>query len=313
MLVAAGITAAGAITSAAIANSGSGTIAERLQNLGIDIDNVNLPETEKAKLRKFTPEEYDIPPELKMAIAKRDPSFRNKVRDTLNEMRANADQAIDSKADASRRMAIMEADQAAGARTNQIRDEMASRGRSASGMEFGLMGQEAQQAANRRMMGGLASASQAGQERMQSLKDYRESLANEENRTIGLDRELAADENAANIFNDQRVRSYRDKNKDLRNSAAMSNIQQEQFNSDYNNRLNQQKFDNRLKKIGMTGDIANRLNSNTASNAANWGQMAGTIGNIAGQGAQSYYASKQQDAVNAQNDAYLDYLKNKKQ
>lgn len=281
LIIGAVVAAGAAAASAGISSKANSDINERLQQMGIDIKNIPLPELTKLYLQEINPELHNVPADVIFEIVKRDPQTRNNISNAIMDIKQQSLESTDTKSDAERRMASMEANRQAGADINAIRSSMAARGRGGSGLEATLSAIAAQQGANRQYMGGLRSASDAQNERLMALKAYRDALSADEAFETGLQSQNAGTINQQRRYNADRQQSARDRNIDLINQAKILNNQNAQNMAAFNNNVLQSNFSNKMGQVNAVNNIGQEQNKVTAKEAANWGDFANRIGNIA--------------------------------
>lgn len=281
LIIGAVVAAGAAAASAGIASKANSEMSDRLQQMGIDIKNVPLPELTKLYLQEINPDLHNVPADVIFEIVKRDPKTRDTISNAIYDIKQQSLQSTDTRADAERRMAAMEANRQAGADINAIRSSMAARGRGGSGLEATLSAIAAQQGANRQYMGGLRSASDAQNERLMALKAYKDALSADEAFDVGIQGQNANTLNQQRRYNADRQQAARDRNVDLLNQAKILNNQNRQNMAAFNNSVSQSDFANRMGRVNAVNNIGQEQNKVTAKEAANWGDFANRIGNIA--------------------------------
>lgn len=197
----------------------------RLRQMMQEFSDLQTPQFDKAG---WTPtisnqKEYQNPI---LALAEKiqiDPQMREKQMAALNQMDDMSNGYGAAQAEATRRQAIMEANQMAKARSDAASMNASMRGVGGSGLDYALQAQSSQDAANRAMMGGLQGAQQAAQQKYMGNIAYQQGLGNLRNQDTDLASKNSSIANQFNLYNTGLQNQIQNANTQVGNSNIMNN------------------------------------------------------------------------------------------
>lgn len=242
------------------------------------------------KAGTFTPTQYELPENIDFKTMARDPQSRAQLMRAIEQMYTMGNENATSQADLERKRYAFEEAADTGNRLASIREAMQARGQGGSGLEYGMMGAATQAGANRRMLAGLASANNAQNERLNALRAYQNSLLQNENVDLGIQRENVDTTNRFNTMNAERRRQTRNANVDMGNQAQQYNIENNKWDLNRKDRHEDTWFQQELAKIrGQETASKDKADANY-NQMAGWGQFANSTANAIGNAAGAYAA-----------------------
>jgi hypothetical protein len=283
VLIPALVAAASAAAQAGIAADTAAKQKAIADQLGLDYKGIPLSQYGQANLPNYNPKLPDVPTNIDFKTLTRDPETRQKVMDAIQQILHMSDKSIQSKGDLERETAAMDADQAAGAKSGAIRNSMLSSGRGGSGLQYGLIDQENQDAANRRYQGGLKAASDADNSRLSAFKAYSDSLGQNEGVDLGIQSKNADTVNSFNTLNAQRRDSINQRIADMTNDASKYNTGIQQWNVLRNDTNSNNTFQQQMAKEAGVANAMGGKSVATGDEGANYAAAVGTLGKMAGQ------------------------------
>lgn len=237
----------------------------------------------------FTPTLFDDPEAAQYQTISEDPRVRQVEMDALQSMIDRASGAADAKSNAAQFGAMDEANQLARGREGAIRQSMARRGQTGSGMDAVLQAQAGQSAANRARAGTQDAVTNAAIEKMLANNQAMAGAGSVRGQDFQRNAANSDIVNRFNQFNTQARNAARQANVGMQNDARMRNVNTKQGLAGTNTGIknqglnrsdaNRQKnLDNRYKRFGMHAGLMNQATGAMNDVTQNAGAAADQIG-----------------------------------
>jgi len=172
----------------------------------------------------FDPTLMDTPEAAQYQLTNEDPQARQMQLDALQQLIARSSGAADARMNADSFGALDQANQLAKSREGAIRQDMARKGQSGSGIDAVLRAQSAQDAANRARSGTQQAVQDAALQKLAATNGMisgASGLRDQDYRTKAANSDIV---NKFNMFNTQARNSAKAQNVGIRNDAGMRNV-----------------------------------------------------------------------------------------
>lgn len=260
-----------------------------LQDMLANVNNLEVPKLggeygQAAYTGDFNPNAYADPEAAQYQQAQMDPQTLAARRAAIESLLSEGTGAAAAQQEASRRQALYDSANQAGAQSAGLREEMASRGKGGAGAEWAMRQRAGQSGANQAMLGGLQAQANGAQQRLAALDAYERSLGG-----------LSDDQQSLNQGNANIVNQFNMANTNLRNQVAMANTGMQ-------NQAQARNLDARQSSVNQNTGIRNAnvdlQNQNKQGNFSNEAQKLKLVNGALGNQATAYDEAnaKAQDA-----------------
>jgi len=290
--IAAILSVIGNAVGAGISQSANDKIDDKLAEMALDFQRLNgnqpqygargfgyIPYSEDFDYSEYKPKYYEKPEDITFELLKRDPKTRQQILDAIAEMKVSSDSNIKSKGDMARELSRMQTQQELGSNLRNIAESMRSTGRGGSGLDSSMRAAAAQEAANRQYAGGLKSATDSQQERLDALKGYLTALSGNESTDLDVQNKYNQDLNRVRTDNLLRRIDTNRRNTDIENNAWDKNFEASRYKNEQNNRARHENYQHAVDQLLQKHGIIRERSALDASNAANWGGVVKSAGN----------------------------------